>query len=69
MARVRDRIADKPDFRLEDGVLYFRDRLCVPNVENLKDQIMTGRIMHDTLYIPVVLRCIRIYGVNSGGIT
>lgn len=39
--RVRNRIADKPDFRLEDVILYFRDRLCVPNVGNLNHQIMS----------------------------
>ena len=29
------------DFRLkEDGTLIFRDRICVPQVENLREQIM-----------------------------
>ena len=29
--KIRDNIADKPDFQMVDGVLYFEDRLCSGN--------------------------------------
>lgn len=48
LVRIRDRIANGPDFRLEDEILYFRDRLCVPNVGHFKNQIMIE--VHHTRY-------------------
>jgi len=39
-ARIRDNIAARPDFVLVTGVLYFRDRLCVPAQEDLKQAVM-----------------------------
>ena len=41
LAKIRDNIADKPDFRLEDGILYFKDRLCVPAIRNTILAILT----------------------------
>ena len=31
----------RPDYRIVEGVLYFRDRLCVPKIEDLRNEIMT----------------------------
>ena len=39
-ARIVEHIAERPDFRIMDGVLYFRDRLCVPNINGLRNGIM-----------------------------
>ena len=33
-------ISDRPDFRIVDGVLYFRDRLRVPNIDDLRNGVM-----------------------------
>ena len=41
LARVIEQIDSRPDFRIVEGVLYFQDRLCVPNIEELKNEIMT----------------------------
>ena len=41
VAKIVGHILDRPDFRVVDGVLYFRDRLCVPNIEDLNNEIMT----------------------------
>ena len=41
LARISEHIAERPDFRIVDGVLYYRDRLCVPNIEDLRNDIMT----------------------------
>ncbi|KAJ8637477.1 hypothetical protein MRB53_011744 [Persea americana] len=40
LIRIRDNIAARPDFVLVTGVLYFRDRLCVPAQEDLKQVVM-----------------------------
>ena len=48
LARVVEHIADRPDFRRMDEVLYYRDRLCVPNIKDLRDEIMTEA--HSTRY-------------------
>ena len=36
LAKIVDHIAERPDFRIVDGILYFRNRLCVPNIDELK---------------------------------
>ena len=41
LAKISEHIAKHPDFRIVDGVLYYRDRLCVPNIEDLRNDIMT----------------------------
>ena len=41
LAKIVGQIAERPDFRILDGVLYFRDRLCVPDVDDLKKEIMS----------------------------
>ena len=41
LVRIVDHIAKRPDFKMVNGVLYFRDWLCVPNVDDLKEEIMT----------------------------
>ena len=48
LARISEHIAERPDFRIVDGVLFYRDRLCVPNIEDLKNDIMTEA--HSTKY-------------------
>lgn len=39
---------ETPDFRIVAGVLFFCDRLCMPDVENMKNEIMTEE--HHTRY-------------------
>ena len=41
LARISEHITERPDFRIVDGVLYYRDRLCMPNIEDLRNDIMT----------------------------
>ena len=41
LARISKHIAECPDFRIMDGILYYRDRLCVPNIKYLRNDIMT----------------------------
>ncbi|XXG62704.1 hypothetical protein AAC387_Pa05g1019 [Persea americana] len=48
LAKIVEHISERPDLRVVDGVLYFRDRLCVPNLEDLKNEIMTEA--HNTRY-------------------
>ena len=48
LARVVEHLADRPDFRMVDGILYYRDHLCVPNIEDLRNKIMTEA--HSTRY-------------------
>ena len=40
LVRIRDNITVRPDFVLVEGVLYFRDRLCIPAQEDLKQTVM-----------------------------
>ena len=40
LVRLLDNIVDRPEFRLIDGVLYCHDRLCVPDVHDLRNEIM-----------------------------
>ena len=62
LVKVIEQIDSMPDFRLLEGVLYFQDRLCVPNIKELKNEIMT-----EAPYIQEVQRCIRIYATIIGG--
>ena len=48
LASIVEHISERPDFRIVSGVLYFRDRLCVPNIDELKNEIMTEA--HSTRY-------------------
>ena len=32
LTKIVEHIAERPNFRIANGVLYFRDQLCVPNV-------------------------------------
>ena len=48
LARISEHIAERLDFRIVDGVLYYRDRLCMPNIEDLRNDIMTEA--HSTKY-------------------
>ena len=41
-------MAERPDFCFVDGVLYYHDRLCVPNIEDFRNDIMTEA--HSTTY-------------------
>ena len=48
LAKIIDYISERPVFRVVDGVLYFRDRLCVPNIDDLRNEIMAEA--HSTKY-------------------
>ena len=40
LVKVIEQIDQRPEFRLIGGVLYYQDRLCVPDVRELKDEIL-----------------------------
>ena len=40
LIRIRDNIAARPDFVLVEGVPHFRDRLCIPAQDDLKQAVM-----------------------------
>ena len=68
LAKIRDHVADKPDFQLVDGVLYFRNQLCVPKAQKLIEPIMTE--VHNARYA-MHHKSTRMYGnlrANFGGI-
>ena len=48
LAKIVDHIAERPEFRIVDGGLYFHDRLCVLNIDELKNDIMVEA--HSTRY-------------------
>ena len=48
LARIVEHIAEHADFRIVNGVLYFRDQLCVPNIDDLRKDIMVEA--HSTRY-------------------
>ena len=41
LAKIMEHITERPNFRIENRVLYFHDRLCVHNIDDLKNEIMT----------------------------
>lgn len=49
LARVFQHNAKRPDFKIADGVFYFRDRFCVRDIEDLKIEI-TMEAPHHTRY-------------------
>lgn len=42
MAKEFYQIATRSRFEVMDDVLYFRGRSCIPDVDGLLDEIMTG---------------------------
>ena len=42
LAKIVEHILERLDFRIVDGVLYFHDRLCVPNVDDLKNEMSSA---------------------------
>ena len=44
-----EHVDERPEFRLIGGVLYYQERLCVPNVQELKDEILTDA--HHSRYL------------------
>ena len=44
----------------EDGSLYYRDRVCVPNDNELKNPFLKRHTMDPLLYILVARKCIKI---------
>ena len=48
LAKISEHIAERPDFRIADEILYYRDCLCMPNIEDLKNDIMIEA--HSTKY-------------------
>ena len=43
-----------------EGALYCKDRLCVPDVQDIKVELMTDDTIRGILSIRVALKCIRI---------
>ena len=41
LARISEHIAERPNFCIVDEVLYYRDRLCMPNIEDLRNDTLT----------------------------
>ena len=48
LVEIFDKMDNKPDFSIVNGVLYFRDRFCVPNIQEIKDEIL--KEAHHTRY-------------------
>ena len=48
LERIAEHISERPDFRIVEGVLYFRDRLCAPKIDDLRNEVMTEA--HGTKY-------------------
>ena len=48
LQRIVDHIDGNPEFRLIDGFLYCKVRLCVPDVQDIKSELMTD--VHHTRY-------------------
>ena len=48
LAKIVDHTAERPGFRIVDGVLYFRNRLCIPNIDELRKDIIVEA--HSTRY-------------------
>jgi hypothetical protein len=49
------------DFREDaEGVVWFKDHLCVPNVQSIRELIPKEAMRQPISYIPEVRRCIRI---------
>jgi hypothetical protein len=49
------------DFRENvEGVVWFKDRLCVPNVQSIQELILKKLMLQLITYILEVRRCIRI---------
>lgn len=69
LARIQDHIADRPDFHLVDGVLYFKDKLCVPAIKNLMVAITIDAHLQDTQCTPRVTTWTRISKACFAGIT
>jgi hypothetical protein len=44
----------------EQGTVWFKDRICVPDIESLHDTILKRPMTRIILFILVVPRCIRI---------
>ena len=44
----------------EDGFLYYKDRVCVPNDNKLKRSFLKRHIVDPLLYILVARKCIKI---------
>ena len=48
LQHIIEHIDDRPEFRLIEGVLYCKDRLCVSDVHDIKTELMTDA--HHTRY-------------------
>ena len=40
LVRVIEQIDQRPEFRLIGGVLYYQDRVCVPDIRELNEEIL-----------------------------
>jgi len=56
------------DFKLVDGVLRFRGRLCIPNVEEIKKYILREAHHSAMLANLVVRRCTKVSTRIIGGV-
>ena len=48
LVEIFDKMDNKPDFSIVSGVLYFRGKLYVPNIREIKDEIL--KEAHHTRY-------------------
>ena len=48
LVRVIEQIDQRPEFRLIGGVLYYQDRQCVPDIRELKEEILAD--VHHSRY-------------------
>jgi hypothetical protein len=60
---IRDLITEGrgPEFTEdEQGTIWFKDRICVPDIESLRETVLKEALDSDYSIILVVSRCIRI---------
>ena len=60
ISRIMDQIGDGKETVNENGVLYYKDRVCVPDDDELRKTYLKRHIVDLLLSIPVAQRCIKI---------
>ena len=60
LRRIIEYIGYRPEFKLIDGVLYCKHRLCMPDVQDIKTELMID--IHRTRYSihPGSMKCVGI---------
>jgi hypothetical protein len=57
-----------PEFtKDEQGTVWFKDRICVPDIESLRETVLKEAMTRIILFILVVPRCIRNRSRSTGG--